>query len=414
MTTITATTTLNEAKKTTSRELSKRLFFLAGYALTGAALMGSSVGLVIYQSRQFYFLHRFSRSDEIHYHDHFHRHHQYDGSNSNYGQGQGLLSKNEEDSSSLPSSGYPHPHYHGYSHGHGHGHHHRIQSLFFSTWLPILVWFGSLLVSSFLIAAQKWVPKGMSARTGVLISQYVFSLFWILLGAIQEVQERLVAQRRATWIMDPIAAAMDDSTQFDVVFELKGQIRAMILPLGTVWYLTVILLGAATGLLTASSSQLEKQLQAEYEEALLEEAEAEGKQNEKARVDSIGNAPDCKEATTGTTEGACPNQVLTMDDTKQPLTILAQRQEDARRGVSLSSKYTTAQRTQLGLLMFVLMVSQMKLFKWIVQAQSMAAFIEGTSTSVSLTLTLVGLFSGTIMTALGVRFLPRTTAATFA
>lgn len=203
---------------------------------------------------------------------------------------------------------------------------------------------------------------------------------------MQEVQERLVAERRAarTMGMDPITAAMEDSNQFDIMFELKEQIRSMIVPLCTVWYLTVILLGSATGLLTASSSLLEKQLQGEFDEVVYEKEEEE----EVLLV--------------------VEEEALTMDDTKQTLTILTQRQDSRRYNTGCLSRYTTPQRVQLGLLMFVLFMTQMKLFQWIIQARSMQAVIDGTSTSVSLTLTLVGLVSGTVMTFLGVRFLPRT------
>ncbi|KAG0379773.1 hypothetical protein BGX24_011795 [Mortierella sp. AD032] len=393
-------TTTSYKPRLSPRELSKRMFFLAGYSLTGAALMGSSIGLVIYQSRQFYFLHRYSRSDGMHpHHRHHHDRFNHDFNNSNnsevLGQDQGL---SDNDSSPFAHGQYPHHQFHGGRR------HHRLQSFFFSTWLPIFVWFASLLTSSVLIAARKWVPKGMSARTGVLVSQFTFALFWVLLGAMQEVQEQLVAQRRAVRTMDPIAEAMDDSNQFDVAYDLKEQIRAMILPLCTMWYLTVILLGVATGLLTASSGLLEKQLQSEYEEALL---------NEEDGADELLVAEEKKDdSTTIGGEGTCPNQVLAMDDTKQSLSILTHRQDSRNRNISVGglSRYTTTQRVQLGLLMSVLFMSQIKLFQWIIQAQSMQAFIEGTNTSVSLTLTLVGLFSGTLMTTLGIRFLPRTAA----
>ncbi|KAG9066233.1 hypothetical protein KI688_001454 [Linnemannia hyalina] len=381
--------------KSSPRELSKRMFFLAGYSLTGAALMGSSIGLVIYQSRQFYVLHRFSRSDEMHPHHHHGRFHDFNNSQAFEGQDQGLNSNINHDPSTHGQ--YPHPRFH----GGGHGHHRSLQSLFFSTWLPIMVWFTSLLTSSFLIAARKWVPRAMSARTGVLVSQCVFALFWILLGAMQEVQERLVAERRAarTMGMNPIAAAMEDSNQFDVMFELKEQIRSMIVPLCTVWYLTVILLGSATGLLTASSSLLEKQLHGEYDEAVYEQEEE--KEEEEKEEEAVLLVAEEKEA-------------LMMEDTKQPLTTLTQRQDSGRYNAGSFSRYTTPQRVQLGLLMFVLFMTQMKLFHWIIQARSLQAFIDGTSTSVSLTLTLVGLVSGTVMTSLGVHFLPRTASSSSA
>ncbi|OAQ29782.1 hypothetical protein K457DRAFT_32111 [Linnemannia elongata AG-77] len=374
--------------KSSPRELSKRMFFLAGYSLTGAALMGSSIGLVIYQSRQFYFLHRFSRSDEMHPHHHHGRFHDFNNNQTFEGQNQGW---NNNSNGNDPSTHghYPHPRFH----GGGHGHHRSLQSLFFSTWLPILVWFFSLLTSSLLIATRKWLPRAMSARTGVLVSQCVFALFWILLGAMQEVQERLIAERRAARMMgmDPIAAAMEDSSQFDTMFELKEQIQSMIMPLGTVWYLTVILLGSATGLLTASSSLLEKQLQEEFDEAVYEQEEEEEEEEEAAVLLT-----------------AEEKEALMMNDTKQSLSTLTQRQDSRRHNFGSLSRYTNPQRVQLGLLMFFLFMTQMKLFQWIIQARSMQAFIDGTSTSVSLTLTLVGLVSGTVMTCLGVRFLPRT------
>lgn len=191
--------------------------------------------------------------------------------------------------------------------------------------------------------------------------------------------------------MDPIAAAMEDSSQFDTMFELKEQIQSMIMPLGTVWYLTVILLGSATGLLTASSSLLEKQLQEEFDEVVYEQEEEE--EEEEAAV--LLTAEE-KEA------------LMMMNDTKESLSTLTQRQDSRRHDVGSLSRYTNPQRVQLGLLMFFLFMTQMKLFQWIIQARSMQAFIDGTSTSVSLTLTLVGLVSGTVMTCLGVRFLPRT------
>ncbi|KAF9909148.1 hypothetical protein EC991_009058 [Linnemannia zychae] len=395
MSTATAATVSNKPRLS-PKELSKRMFFLAGYSLTGAALMGSSIGLVIYQSRQFYFLHRFSRSDQMHPHHPHHGRFNHDfNSNDTFGQDQDFTNSN--DTSPFAHGQYPHHRFHG-------GHHrHSFQSLFFSTWLPILVWFGSLITSSFLIAARKWVPNGISARTGVLVSQCTFALFWILLGAMQEVQEQLKAQRRAARAVDPIAAAMDDSNQFDVAYDLKEQIRAMILPLCTLWYFTVVLLGSATGLLTASSSLLEKQLQSEYDEALLDEEDF-------VETEELLVAADEKKTID---HGACPNQVLAMDDTKQTLTTLTRQDSQNSRSIYVGShsRYTTAQRVQLALLVFVLFMSQMKLFQWIIQAQSMQAFIEGTSTSVSLTLTLVGLFSGAIMTTLGIRFLPRTASS---
>ncbi|KAF9920070.1 hypothetical protein FBU30_010205 [Linnemannia zychae] len=379
------------------RVVSKRMFFLAGYSLTSAALMGSSIGLLIYQSRQFYFLHRFSHTNQMFHHHHHDNHFKHGGNQDTSGQ-------LDQKWDSSDDSSFVHDQHSRHFHD-NHGHQHKsLQSLFFSTWLPILIWFGSLLTSSVLIAFRKWVPRVISPRTGILVSQSIFAFFWILLGAMQEVQEHLMSQQRLARSVDPIAEAMDDSNQFDVAYEARTEIRAMMWPLGTVWYLTVILLGLATGLLTASSSQMEKQLQSEFDEAFLEE-----------NVDVQVPADEKEMVIDDTTASSRENQTKDYDVNQQLSTVPIQRQDSQMVSEKSSfMRYTTTQRVQLGMLMIVLFMVQLKLFKWVIQAQSMRSFFEGTSTSISLPLILIGLFTGFVMTTLGVHFLPKATSTTFA
>ncbi|KAF9966994.1 hypothetical protein BGZ70_000460 [Mortierella alpina] len=205
------------------------------------------------------------------------------------------------------------------------------------------------------------------------MSQCIFSLFWIFSGAIQEVQESLVLESRALRSLDLIAEAMEDSSKYDETFQTSARIRTMVVPLCTVWYLTVILLGLATGLLTTSSSILEQQLQREYEIAQLDAC------TEREEVKVLHHIP---------------------HDEKTRPTHMQQDRSTLR--------YTNGQRLALGTIVLFLFVTQIKFFQWVVQSQSMKAHTAGTATSVSSYLTIVGLMTGAAMVALGARLLPRT------
>ncbi|KAF9286182.1 hypothetical protein BGZ68_003127 [Mortierella alpina] len=205
------------------------------------------------------------------------------------------------------------------------------------------------------------------------MSQCIFSLIWIFSGAIQEVQESLVLESNALKSLDLIAEAMEDLSRYDETFETSANIRTMVMPLCTVWYLTVILLGLATGLLTTSSSILEQQLQRGYEAA---------------QVDA------CAE------RGEVKIQHHIHDDEKRGQTQMQQDRSTLR--------YTNGQRLILGTIVLLLFVTQLKFFHWVVQSQSLAAHIAGTATSVSSYMTFAGLMTGMIMIALGVRLLPKT------
>ncbi|KAG0086339.1 hypothetical protein BGZ93_010222 [Podila epicladia] len=351
-----------------SKRLAQSLFVLTAYSLTGAALMGSSIGLVVYQSRQFFFLNRLSRHD--------------------------LTSHPPSDplfNTSVPDPGaHLHHNHHGHEHGHGHRHHRRIKYLIFSTWLPVLVWVLTLITTIVLVTRRKWVPKIMSAKSGILMSLAIFSLFWVLLGSIQEVQEKLIVQRTAlargeiNILQGPTHGLTGEGgLPIDIPYLARSKIRAMLVPLCLVWYLAVVLLGIATGMLASSSSIMERRLADAYYEAVDKEDEQ--------YTESTGLFEEEKEST----EDVHGTQLLatmiktTSDEYERPL-----------------PRYTSKERIALGALILSLFVSQMRLFQWIVHNQTMAAYITGSSVSVSSCVTMVGLVSGLVLIVLGVRSLP--------
>ncbi|KAG0030040.1 hypothetical protein BGZ81_003142 [Podila clonocystis] len=328
--------------------------------------MGSSIGLVVYQSRQFFFLSRLSRHD--------------------------LTSHSPSDP--LFNTTFPDPgvrlHHNHHGHGHGHGHHRRLKYLIFSTWLPVLVWVLSLISTIVLVTRRKWVPKIMSAKSGILMSQAIFSLFWVLLGSIQEVQEKLIIQRTALargesrFVQEPTHSLTGEGgLPIDIPYLARSKIRAMLVPLCLVWYLSVVLLGISTGMLASSSSIMERRLAKAYHEAIDQEdeqyKESTGllEKQEKESSDVHG------------TQVLAAMTTITTDEDERPL-----------------PRYTNKERVVLGVLILSLFVSQMRLFQWIIHNQTMAEYITGTSVSVSSYVTMVGLVFGSVLIVLGVRSLP--------
>ncbi|KAG0314253.1 hypothetical protein BGZ99_008270 [Dissophora globulifera] len=414
MTTSTAKVTDQLAPTPYKKLISQSLFFLAAYSLTGAAMMGSSIGLVVYQSRQFFFLNRSS----LHHYSYSHR----------YGLGEGAY---QDDSGLIHPAKYDQLHAQ-----HHHEHHHTshlIRSFVFSSWLPVLVWFVSLVLSTILFRIRKTsrlrgvaiFPEIVSARTGVLLSQFVFTMFWVMLGGIQEVQERLVMAQKgdhSSFSLSPpldlrpiVADAMDDWVTDNVMvdadssltlslellsspssssqdMDTRNLIMTMAIPLCMLWYLAVTLLGAATGLLAVSSSLLEKQLAHAYQQAGTQAmCEQAGRQHNQEDLD----------------EKAVRDQVLIrMHDTKTVAMVSATTVGTVETTDSRHF-YTTRQRAALALLILSLSLIQMRVFWWIDQAQSTVTYDIGAGTPVSLYLTIVGAMFGAIMLGLGIQFLPR-------
>ncbi|KAG0001510.1 hypothetical protein BGZ65_003426 [Modicella reniformis] len=347
-----------------SKKLSRSLFILATYSLTGAAMMGSSVGLVVYQTRQFFFLNRITRLDLLYPEDHHSL----------------SLSPDITSIDRFDSSSHPLP-------SHKHFYPHSLRSVLLSVWLPVFIWLGVLFLSSILISRRKWVPTVISARSGILISQVVFTFLWINLGAVQEVQEQLITKLGSAF------KGMDKGLMGGVnqaLLEVGTQIRTIMVPLCMIWSITVILLGGATGLLTASSSLLEKQLEEAYEDAQLEE-----------ELERLGTK-------LGEEEGYCNRQEKEKHDFNNVEHQFHAATTSAQKtGKSSWTLYSVRQRVMMGFLVLVLFSSQMKLFHWVVHTQSLVAYQAGTNTSVSSSLTLIGLMSGAVMISLGVRHIPR-------
>ncbi|KAF9090330.1 hypothetical protein BGX27_002289, partial [Mortierella sp. AM989] len=239
-------------------------------------------------------------------------------------------------------------------------------------------------LSSTLINSRKWVPKIISARTGILASQFMFSVFWVMLAAIQEVQERLVAERRSLMGLDPIAEAMEDTTHFGVTYKFKNRMRSLVLPLTVIWYFAVVILGVATGLLTTSSSTLEMQLEiAQHGED-----------------DEVWGEEQCLMKNEKWEHMDKEHQELMMIESKKFLQAISTAQPTST-AIIPQTHYSTRQRFILVSLALGLFLSQMKLFQWIIQVQSLTAYYAGTTGSVSSCLASVGLLLGTVMISLG-------------
>lgn len=221
------------------------------------------------------------------------------------------------------------------------------------------------------------------------MSQTIFSLFWVLLGSIQEVQEKLITQRTAlargeSRVMQEPTHSLtgEGGLPIDIPYLALSKIRAMLVPLCLVWYLAVVLLGVATGMLASSSSIMERRLADAYYEAVDREDEHAGSSKLLEKEGKESN--DVHD-----TQVLAAMTMTTADEYERPL-----------------PRYTIKERIALGVLILSLFVSQMRLFQWIIRNQTMAAYIKGTSVSVSSYVTMVGLVSGLVLIVLGVRSLP--------
>ncbi|KAG0039730.1 hypothetical protein BGZ82_006882 [Podila clonocystis] len=331
-----------------SSQISTALFYFTSYSFTGAAIMGSSVGLVVYQSRQFSTLSRL---------DYPSRQHTQPSELSFTFSG-----------ASLP---YPSPATTG-------------TPLFttFVSWLPYLVWILSLFASS-LFVRRTWIPKQISPRTGILASQVIFGVVWVLLGSVQEALETFVRDRNHR--LDSTAVApMDDVNGRGPgsLYAKAGQTSTLdqnslyniysMTPLCIVWYGAIVALGVATGLLTTSSAICEQQLIHEYEDRMAQEKEA---SKEQSRLDEA---------------------VVVMD-------------QDSTVGIEQSARYrcSTRQKALLALWVLTLMWAQLQFFQWVMSARSADAADSGMSSLSSATcMTMFSLFTSVAMFMGGVRILP--------
>ncbi|KAG0019842.1 hypothetical protein BGZ81_009560 [Podila clonocystis] len=331
-----------------SSEISTALFYFTSYSFTGAAIMGSSVGLVVYQSRQFSTLSRL---------DHPSRQH----------------TQLSELSSTFSGTSLPYPST-------------AITGtpLFtaFASWLPYFVWILSLFATS-LFVRRTWIPKQISPRTGILASQVLFGVVWVLLGSVQEALETFVQDRNHR--LDSTAVApMDDVNGRGPgsLYAKAGQTSTLdqnslynmypMTPLCIVWYGAIVALGVATGLLTTSSAICEQQLIREYEDRMAQEQEA---SKEQSQLDEA---------------------VVVMD-------------QDSTVGIVQSARYrcSTRQKALLALWVLTLMWAQLQFFRWVMSARSAVAADSGMSSLSSATcMTMFSLFTSVAMFMGGVRILP--------
>ncbi|KAG0239196.1 hypothetical protein BGX31_002971 [Mortierella sp. GBA43] len=273
--------------RTEKEHMNRRLFYLSAYSLTGAALMGSSIGLIVFQSLQSYYIKHLNLT---------------------------ITPGDEYHGSALLETPLNHPHQ--------------------STWMTMTHWIGD--------------------------------------GQAQEAQ----------------------SLSFEQALE-QPCILSVLTPLTVVQYMAIILLGVATGLLTTGSANLEVQLDKEQ--------------------DNLHQKQD-QQRQQGHQEKTCLllidyEEEEEKDSTNDQLRALESSIESGSKSwlgpTTLRRGLTLKQRLGLCLWVLILFSSQIWFFQWIVTNGSLptlsTAGAEGSVVSTSLTL--FGLFSGTVMIALGTMLL---------
>lgn len=204
------------------------------------------------------------------------------------------------------------------------------------------------------------MPKIFSARTGILASQCAVVYFWMILGATQEVLERLILDGGS--ILKG-GQGLTTGLEKEILMELRMRLESITIPLYLVWYTALVVLGAATGLLINGSSLLDKQLKrAEY--PVVEDKE---------------------------------------DVENHPTTDQEKKEDFQDSLISFSGR----QRMMLTLLVLVVFASQVLLYRWIVKTQSLTAYWAGRNTTISSRLMFVGLMVGTFMNLLAWWCVPR-------
>jgi len=209
------------------------------------------------------------------------------------------------------------------------------------------------------MTSRRWFSRYISAKRGIQVSQWIFYSFWIMIAAADEVQKELFVLKKSTRGMDQVAEAMDDSNAIDVSFETKAKIRQMIAPLAVMTVVATAALGLATGLLTASSTVMERELYKEFEEV-----------EDQLLEDGLSRND---------------NDTLTEKE-KDATTLSSTRSSSSSSSPTASSRrmrYSKAQLFKLSFLILALLGSQMKVFQWVIQPESKTFDIFGSVVSVS-------------------------------
>ncbi|KAF9573364.1 hypothetical protein EC968_008634, partial [Mortierella alpina] len=262
-------------------------------------------------------------------------------------------------------------------------------SLLRSAWLPVTVWalaLTSTTLWSGLIKRKQYqhqrqqhsgrTPSLSTLRTSLLLSHLLYGVFWVLLSAIQETQERLFlspswsSMTRARPVgggehpMEFFTGARSSAdlsmlnanyhAQDDGMGSSSGQqmskhqqqalnstsrsltLQSTALPLCVVWYCAIVALGVATGLLATCSGLIEKRLQDEYDErwvALQEEVQ--------------GN--------TGKGDFS-------------PMSSSPSSSLPPKKRAAITRQYSMVQKLTLGLLVLIMFTVEMGFFQWMLSA----------------------------------------------
>ncbi|KAF9185580.1 hypothetical protein BGZ51_002564 [Haplosporangium sp. Z 767] len=268
-----------------------------------------------------------------------------------------------------------------------------------SAWVPLTVWLVILMTTTVLVRQKQFVPRMVSARHAILISQAVFGVFWVLIAGVQEVQDQMLLTTSITTPKTETAmiAQEEDALFVPLQQQQKPQMQALELshtnaqtytaqsmrvPLCVVWYMAVVLLGLATGLMTTSSTFLERQLERDLSgfnaQASTTTIQSDNEHEHQQNIDE-------KSTACASSSSASPTWTL-----------------------NCARRYSCMQRVMLGMLVLTLLLLQMQFFQWIVA--SSAATIGDAATEgrvlTSTCLTLFGLLSSMTMMALGAKLVP--------
>ncbi|GJJ69058.1 hypothetical protein EMPS_01404 [Entomortierella parvispora] len=411
----------NNAPTTT---VSKSLTFTA-YSLTSAVMMGSSVGLVILQNHQLLFLNgllTFSFSSAPSTSEH-------------------SLSTTTTAATTSATEAIATAFMAGFW---------RFATFTVSAWIPLLVWFLSLLISALWthqyfarsspkassdssssllktgrkVAAGGKSQKAFTPRMVILASHILFSFFWVILAAVQEVEEQrmrtsarggrtqmqtpsqeqhhstyrpYVPQTPSTSTTTTMMLSPEEQQALTLANAIDGSM--IVYPLCIVWLSAVVLLGMATGLMVSSSAVLEHQAacmddSANPVGAISNTAE----QHQHDEKEASEKTRDGEELSSPASESTTTTTTTTTNTSLVPLVGLA--------------RFSWAQRASLFLLLQLLFSILMPFYQWMLSLDRAAPSSLPSNSftaswlSTSSCMILFGSFLGMLMVALGRRFIP--------
>ncbi|KAI1319941.1 hypothetical protein EDD11_002616 [Mortierella claussenii] len=156
---------------------------------------------------------------------------------------------------------------------------------------------------------------------------------------------------------------MEDGVTMDKMLETSQRIQVLMVPLCTAWYMAVMLLGGTTGLLTVSSSLLEKQVEEAHRDTQMMLTLAGDEDDDNVQEQCLLEKQDIEKQRAS---DAPTTPATTPPSSPSP---------------SPKPRFTAWQYAALVLLVLSLFISQMKLFHWIVRTQSTIAVTDKSITS---------------------------------